>query len=85
MMNMNQKQISLDQQVNYEIKVPGVLERQWLENFNGTRISIQTTGDNPPVTILKVKADQAGLHGILQRLYALGLPLLSVNCIEENQ
>jgi hypothetical protein len=32
----------------------------------------------PPVSTLAGTFDQAGLHGVLRRLYSLGLPLVSV-------
>jgi hypothetical protein len=34
-----------------------------------------------PVTTLTGAVDQAALHGLLRRLYSLGLPLISVNCV----
>jgi len=37
----------------------------------------------PPVTTLTgVVADQAALQGLLQRLYSMGLPLLSINRVD---
>jgi len=38
-------------------------------------------GDGPPITTLTGILDQAALQGLLRRLYALGLPLISVNCV----
>ena len=34
--------------------------------------------DGAPVSTLTGKVDQAALHGLLRRLYSLGLPLISV-------
>jgi hypothetical protein len=45
-------------------------------------ITVECEGEDPPVTILTGKLDQAALHGLLRRLYSLELPLISVNCIE---
>ena len=39
--------------------------------------------DGQPVTILTGTIDQAALHGLLRRLYSLGLPLISVKLVEE--
>jgi hypothetical protein len=47
-------------------------------------IEIQREGENYPVSTLTVKVDQAALHGLLRRLYALGLPLISVRWIESS-
>jgi hypothetical protein len=45
-------------------------------------ITVDSEGDDPPVTALTGALDQAALQGVLRRLYSLGLPLISVNCIE---
>jgi hypothetical protein len=37
-----------------------------------------------PLTILTGILDQAALQGLLRRLCALGLPLISVTCVEED-
>ena len=38
--------------------------------------------DGLPVTFLTGTLDQAALLGLLRRLYSLGLPLISVICLE---
>jgi len=45
-------------------------------------VSVESEGTGTPVTTLTGVADQAALHGLLRRLYSLGLPLISVNCID---
>jgi hypothetical protein len=45
-------------------------------------IKVESEGDGPPTTTLTGTVDQAALQGLLRRLYALGLPLISVNSIE---
>ena len=53
---------------------------------SGMDISVDSEGEGEgnshPVTTLTGALDQAALHGLLRRLYALGLPLISVNFIE---
>jgi hypothetical protein len=39
-------------------------------------------GEDPPITTLTGTVDQAALHSMLRRLYSVGLPLLSVICVE---
>ena len=73
--------LSLDQQATYEIKVPGVLQRRLTDMNEKILITVSNDG-NLPVTTLTVTLDQAGLHGLLRRLYSLGLPLISINCVE---
>jgi hypothetical protein len=45
-------------------------------------IAVESEGEGPPVTTLTGTMDQAALHGVLRRLYSVGLPLISVNRIE---
>jgi hypothetical protein len=45
-------------------------------------VTAERKGDAPPVTTLSGDFDQAGLHSLLRRLYSLGLPLISVICVE---
>jgi hypothetical protein len=70
--------LSLDSQVNYQIKVPGDI-REFLSGYDERiTLSIEKDNDNPPITILKCVVDQAGLQGLLRWLYSMGLPLISV-------
>jgi hypothetical protein len=73
---------SLVRPAGYQIQVPGELDESWSDWVAGMTITVEREGDGPPVTILTGKLDQAALHGLLRRLYDLGLPLISVNCIE---
>ena len=47
-------------------------------------ISVDSKGDGLPVSTLTGVLDQAALQGLLRRLYSLGLPLISVHCIEND-
>ena len=73
------KKLTLDQPVTYHIKVPGELNENWME---WREITVNSERDGLPVTTLTVTVDQAALIGLLRRLYSLGLPLISVNCVE---
>ena len=44
-------------------------------------VAVKYDDDGTPVTTLTGSVDQAALHGLLRRLYSLGLPLISVNCL----
>lgn len=59
----------------YEIRVEGRLTRRWSAQFDGLTI---TTADDGTTTLHGPVADQAQLHGVLQRLRDLGIPLISV-------
>jgi len=74
--------LTLDRPATYQIKVPGHLDESWSEWAGGMTLAIESQGNGPPVTTLTGAVDQAALQGLLRRLYSLGLPLISVNCVE---
>lgn len=62
----------------YEIRLKGHLDARWSERLDIPDLSHETDG----TTILRgIAADQSALHGLLQRIRDLGLPLISVNQI----
>jgi hypothetical protein len=48
-------------------------------------VTVESQDDSLPVTTLTGTVDQAALQGLLRRLYSLGLPLISVICVEPGQ
>jgi hypothetical protein len=73
----------LDRPAAYEIVVPGRLDENWADWLEGMAVEVQSGDDSPTITTLTgVIADQAALQGLLNRLYSLGLSLISVNYIE---
>ena len=47
-------------------------------------ITVESEDDGLPITTLTgIVADQAALQSLLRRLYSLGLPLISVNWVED--
>jgi hypothetical protein len=77
-MNNTSQKISLCQPVTYQIKVPGLPDSSWSEWSDELTIAVENEGESPPITILTGDLDQAALHGLLRRLYAMCLPLISV-------
>jgi hypothetical protein len=68
-----------DEAGQYEIRLKGHLDTRWAAWFDGltlTRESDGTTVIHGPV------GDQAALHGVLQKVRDLGLPLVSVIHVE---
>ncbi len=59
----------------YHIRVKGNLDRRWSDWFDGFGITPQA-GDETLLT--GPVADQAALHGLLNKIRDLGLPLLLV-------
>ena len=82
MKNKAKQKLTLDQPVTYQIKVPGGLDKSrqdWAEEMT---VIVESDEDGQPVTTLSGILDQAALLGLLRRLYSLGLPLISVICLE---
>ena len=74
--------LTLYQPVRYEIKIPGKLDEKWLDWNGGMSTIIKSDANGDPITILTLTVDQAGLQGLLRYLYSLGLPLISVLCVD---
>ena len=67
----------------YQIKVEGQLPERWSDWFNGLTITREAFGGGVPMTTLTGPvADQAALHGILNRIRDLNVKLISVNQVE---
>ncbi len=68
--------LGINQAATYQIQVQGYVPAHWLDLFEGWQAAFD---DEQGVTTLTgLVADQAALHGLLQALYAVGLPILSV-------
>ena len=64
---------------NYRIEVQGHLRTDWSDRFGAMRISSPPAEAGSAVTVLQgYVSDQAELAGILNTLYELHLPLISV-------
>ena len=74
--------LTLDRPVIYEIKVPSLLDENWSDWNGGMTVSVKRGKDGQTITTLTGAVDQAALHGVLRKLYSLGLPILSVICLE---
>jgi hypothetical protein len=83
MTEKGRRKLSLDRPATYRIQVPGHLDESWSDWVGGLTITVESEGEGPPVTTLTGRLDQAALQGLLRRLYSLGLPLVSVVCLEE--
>ena len=66
----------------YEIRVQGRLAERWSAWFDGMEI---TAADDGSTLIRGPVADQAALHGLIQKVRDLGLPLLSVTNAQTGQ
>ena len=63
----------------YEIRLRGHLETRWAAWFDGMTLSHERDGS----TVLSGPVvDQAALHGLLQKVRDIGLPLVSITYVE---
>lgn len=76
---------TLDRPATYQIKVPGLLDASWADWDDKMAIRTEVTVDGSAFTTLTGTIDQAALQGLLRRLYALGLPLISVSYMDPGQ
>jgi hypothetical protein len=65
----------------YEIRIRGHLDGRWADWFGGMTMALEDNGDT---TMTGPIVDQAALHGMLKKVRDLGIPLLSVNCIGDD-
>ncbi|MEE4606413.1 MAG: hypothetical protein V2J65_34395 [Desulfobacteraceae bacterium] len=69
----------------YHIEVEGVLDEIWTDSLAGMRISTRKRADQSTVMTLTGRLkDQAELSGVLNGLYELHLPILSVEILSED-
>ena len=59
----------------YEIRIQGHLAARWVARFDASSLVHEADGTT---IIRRPVADQAALHGLLQMVRDLGLPLVSV-------
>ena len=74
---------SMFEPATYRICILGTLDKNWSDYCSGMTIEHDIVPNQYPVTILTGRlVDQAALIGVLNSLYDLGCPILSVECEE---
>jgi hypothetical protein len=74
-----QNPLPYDRPATYQISVMGRLDPNWSKRLDGMRITSTQEGSNPVITTLEGEVtDQAALAGILNMLYELHMPILSL-------
>jgi hypothetical protein len=63
---------------HYEIRVQGTLDQRWTAWFDG----LQVSSDASQTVICGQVADQAALHGLLNKICGLGLVLISLRRLD---
>jgi hypothetical protein len=80
-MSNDQESDKQDKQEVYQIKLKGVLDKQWSDWFNGMTI----TFEGGITTLTGTVADQPKLRGILSKIWDLNLTLISVTPLESEK
>lgn len=71
-----------DEALIYQIRIKGHLAEDWAGWFEGLNVTLEDNG----VTLLTgAVRDQAALHGLLKKVRDLGLPLISVSCLDPDR
>jgi hypothetical protein len=71
-----------DRPAMYQIRIKGNLDQKWSDWFEGFVITPQ---DNDETLLTGPVADQPALHGLLAKVRDLGLPLLLIRRVEDEQ
>jgi len=80
--SIHQPGLRLDQPAVYQIQVQGRLKDSWSTWFDGLEIKTVTDASGLTVTLLSGEvSDQPALHGVLNRIRDLGIPLISVQLV----
>ena len=74
--------LALDTPATYRIRVAGGLDESWQVRLGGMAFTATGSGSRVETTLVGLLSDQAALVGVLSALYDLGLPILSVQCLE---
>ena len=78
--------MKLETPATYRIRVQGKSDESWFDRLGNMSITVDTTADKSPVTILVGHLlDQAALSGVLNTLYEMHMPLLSVENLDEKR
>ena len=80
----SKKGLRLETPSTYRIRVQGRVDSSWADRLGGMTVTEDSSYDQAAVTILEGHLpDQAALSGVLNTLYEMHLPLLSVESLDE--
>ena len=80
-MDQHARKLTMHEPVACRIRVQGALDQTWSDYMGSLTISIDTeSGPYPVTTLTGDLLDQAALISVLDHLYNLLLPLISVEC-----
>lgn len=75
----------MDQSASYRITVRGTLPAGWSDRLGGMRVTTEVRpGERPVTTLVGELHGQAALSGVLDTLYQLHLPIVSVSLLDDD-
>jgi hypothetical protein len=75
--------ISMSSPAIYRIRVRGKLDAEIARRLDGLNLTEEPASGETPISVLVGRViDQAALSGLLNSLYELHLPLISVDCLD---
>ena len=78
-------ELKFDLPATYRIRVKGYLDQSWSDRLGGMAVeAIAREGSAPEAILVGWLPDQAALCGVLNALYELHLPLVSVELVSAN-
>lgn len=83
---MDTHALNLDHPASYRICAQGAFDAYWLDMLSGVWvIAGQTEARTGVTTLVGQVTDQAALLGVLEQLCCLGLPLVAVEYLAEDE
>ena len=80
---MGCRKLALTTPARYRVCIQGRLDNTWSDELGGMTFTNYLESGQSMVTVLTGRVmNQAELMGVLNHLYGLGFPLLSVECVE---
>ena len=81
---LSRKDLKFEAQASYRIRVQGHIDDSWSDRLGGMVITRAFTADKQPMTILIGHLqDQAALSGVMNAIYDMHLPVISVELLDE--
>ena len=84
-MEEHRQRITLEQPAVYEVQVQGLISQGWLDYFTDMQTEVDGEDGWAITTLSGCMRDQAELHGLLQKLYTLGMVLLKVERLNNDR
>ena len=78
------KRLKMDDSATYIIRVQGCLEEVWADRLASMAITMDLSDQQSPVSFLQGRIrDQAELVGVLNGLYQMRVPILSMEMVND--